>query len=131
MSCKSALYAANVSSQTLAAGNVISFGQIIRRFGANTKLEGGNLALEGQGYYDIDSNFTVQATAAGAVTITFYKDGVEIPGAKATQTMAANSLYQLTVPFIVRKNCCCESVITAVVSAGATVSNATISAEKI
>ena len=131
MSCKSAIYAVNPASQILDAEEGINFGQAIRRFGCHTRTEGGNLLLRGSGYYSVDSNITLTPAAAGPVTVTFYKDGVEIPGATATASVALNAYVQLSIPFIVRNTCDCDSVIVARVSAGATITNAAIDAEKI
>ena len=45
MSCKSALYAANTNTQTVTADDtVISFDNIVRRYGKCVHLYGGNVA---------------------------------------------------------------------------------------
>lgn len=131
MSCKSCVYGANTAAQTLVDGNTINFGSIVRRFGNNTNLSGGNGVVIGEGYYDIDTNITFTA-AAGTVTIALYKDGVPIPGATATRTTAATSSYTITIPALVRQKCCCEATITAVLTgADTTVTNAAIVIEKV
>lgn len=131
MSCKSALYGANTSAQTLAVGSTINFGTISRRYGSNIGLSGGNVTVMGSGYYDLDTNFTFLA-AAGTATITLYKDGVAIPGATASITTAANGTYNMSIPAIIRQVCCEESTITAVITGVAvTMNNAAIAIEKI
>lgn len=132
MSCKSALFAANTNDQTLAIGNVINFGSIVRRFGCNCNLSGGNATIQGSGYYDINTNFTFTASTAGTVIITLYKDGTQIPGAISTTTVVADSIYSINISAIVREACCCESTITAVLSGTTgTINNAAIILEKI
>ena len=132
MSCKSALYAANLNNQTLSSGDTISFGSIVRRFGCNTNLSGGNVVVNGTGYYDIDTNFDFAPTAAGTVTIELYKNGTKIPGAEATWSVAADVNYHISIPAIIREACWCESVITAIITgADSVVTNAAITVEKI
>ena len=132
MSCKSALYAANTTPQALPINSVISFGSIVRRFGSNFNLSGGNLVAMGAGYFDLDAAFNVFGTATGNATITLYKDGVAIPGATQTVGVADGSRTNVTIPVIIRNNCCRDITITAVLTgAGATINTATIAAEKI
>ena len=64
MSCKSAIYTANNTPATLAVGNTIPLGTIIRRFGQNINLNGDGITLTGQGYYDVNVSVTAEATAA-------------------------------------------------------------------
>lgn len=129
---KSILYAANTNSQTFAtAGTVINFGSIVRKYGCNIALSGGNVVVDGIGYYDIDANITFNG-AAGNVLIQLYKDGVAIPGAEATVTVVADTFYSVTIPAVIREHCCCEDTITAMISGVVgTVSNAAIVVEKL
>ena len=129
---KSAMYAANTSGQSVAAGGNISFGNIIRRFGCNVNLSGSDVTLRGAGYYDIDAEFVVTASAAGTAAITLYKDGTAIPGAVASFTAATDSVYCISIPALVRTFCCTQSTITAVLTGVAgTISNAAIRVSKI
>jgi hypothetical protein len=61
------------------------------------------------GYYYVTFNGTVANTAAGVVTVSLLKNGIEIPGAEATTTIAATT-DERTVSFatIVRvlPSCC-------------------------
>lgn len=132
MSCKSGLYAADLTAQTVAVDGVISFGSIVRRFGCNCGIAGGNVTLTGSGYYNMDADFTFTAGGAGTAVISLYKDGVAIPGATASFTTVANSIYQVSIPAIVRQVCNCETTITAVMTGVAgTINNASIAVEKI
>lgn len=128
---KSVLYAVNSQPQILAIGGIINFGNIVRRYGCNLDLSNGNVVTKGVGYYSFDANLTFEAGATGDAIITFYKDGVAIPGAIATLTVATGDTYQITVPFMTRVNCCCDSIITAVITGvTATIENAAILVEK-
>lgn len=87
MSCKSAIYTADPSSTVLtlstAAGTAIPLGTTVRRFGCNAVLSGNGILLKGQGYFDVDASVTFTPTAAGAYTVTLFKDGVAVPGCHA------------------------------------------------
>ena len=133
MSCKAALYAANTAAQTVTAVETpINFGTIVRRYGRGINLSGGDVTVCESGYYDVDANFTFAATAAGDVTIALYKDGVRIPGAIVTETVAAASSYSMSIPAILRNTCNCESTITArIVGVAGTIENAAIAVERI
>lgn len=93
MSCKSAIYTADPSSTVLtlstAAGTAIPLGMTVRRFGCNAVLSGNGILLKGQGYFDVDASVTFTPTAAGTYTVTLFKDGVAVPGATQTITVAA------------------------------------------
>lgn len=129
---KSVLYTANTSTQPfVATGTIVNFGTPVRRYGNNINVSGGNVVVDGIGYYNLDTNLTVEATGAGALLVQVFKDGVAITGASATITVAADTTYAVTIPAIVRENCCCESTITVVVSGVAgNVTNAAMVVEK-
>lgn len=115
------LYSANTSPQTVAIGGVINMGNIIRRFGCvkGTSLpfatvNGGTTILSSCGkcpkYFKFDTDFVVVTTAAGTVTITAFQDGVAIPGATASATVAADATsVTLPLSFGVRLNSCVTS----------------------
>lgn len=129
---RSVLYAANTSTQTVPVGRVVSFGSIVHRYGCGLGLSGGNAITKCRGYYAIDTNFTLTTETPGAVTITLYKNGVEILGANAITTVAlAGTESSITIPAEIRQCCDCDAVITAEVSGtAATISNAAIRIEK-
>lgn len=126
---KSIVYSANTNTQTVNAGGVVNFGSPVRRYGKKVNVTGGNLSVA-CGYYNIDTNFTF--TATGDITIQLYKDGNPISGAVATLTGVADTVYNITIPCVVRQMCCCETTITAQVGGvPATFSNASIVAEEV
>ena len=125
---KSLLYGVNGTPQTISIGDRVNFGNIVRRYGCNLNMSGGEVFVTGEGYYNIDSSITFVAGAAGIATITLLRNGSIIPGAGASQTVAEGDTITLTVPpSVIRQKCCGESTITAVIS-GVTgvISNATI-----
>lgn len=132
MSCKSLIYATNSVPQEVAVGESINFGQVVRRFGRNLNLSGGNISVMGEGYYDIDGLFNIVAGGAGLLSVELYKDGSLIPGAVASRTVAADAAYSLSIPpVVIREMCCCESTITAVITGvAATVNSTSIKVEK-
>lgn len=134
MSCSSALYAANRSAQVIPAGvpTVIDFGQIVRRLGNQINMSGGNVSVLSAGYYDMDTNFTLSATA-GEVRIQLFQNGTPIPGAYAIVTAVADALYSVSIPDIIKDTRHSEEVITAVATSDGeiTISNAAIKIEKI
>ena len=129
---KSVLYAVNSNTQpTLDTGSVINFGSVIRRYGNNLKLSDNNVTINGVGYYDIDTNFTITPLSNGTLTIRLFKDGVAIPGAVATISTTGSTIA-ISIPAIVRETCCCEESITVLFSGVATnVTNAAIAVTKL
>lgn len=125
------MYAANTSTQAyVATGTTINFGSVVRRYGNNIALSGGNVVVRGAGYYNVDVNIGFTG-AAGTATIQVFKDGVAIPGATATITTAADTNFAVTIPTLIREVCCNESTITVVISGVAgNVVNAAIVVEK-
>ena len=118
---KSLIQVANQSPQTVAAGGIISLGSTQRRYGCNLRLSGNGIEVNGEGYYTADLSVSVAPTAAGAVTVALFSDGVQIPGAIAYGTATAGDNTNLSVNCTVRQGCCCDSAdnLTAVLIEGA------------
>lgn len=113
------IYAVNLSEQTLADGDQINFGSIVRRCGCGYDLAAGSVVTRRLiGLHDISVNVIFEATSAGVATLQLYKDGVAIPGARAALTILSGVVASLSVAdAITRVSCGCEeSVITAVLS---------------
>lgn len=131
---KSALYAYNKNQQAVVAtGTIIDFGSIVRRFGNNCNLKDGNAICNGSGYYSVDVNLTFVSgsSASGVVKVSLFRDGIAIPGAVSQTTVAAAGTVSVTIPAMVRQNCCYQSNITAIVSdLAGNVTNAAIRMEK-
>jgi len=133
---KSALYVANTSNQTVQVDGIITPGTIVRRYGPNIGLAGNAIQIAGAGYYEINASLTAEATAAGEITVTVYKDGVPLQGATATETAAAvGDFVNLSISAIVREFCsCCDGLtnLTLVLTGNdATITNVAITVEKL
>jgi hypothetical protein len=103
MSCNSILFTAMTSPTTVAAGGDIPLGNVVRRYGCGATLSGNAISLNGDGYYDADVSVTVIPAAAGTITATLLQDGVAIPGATASATVAAtDTSVTLSFPAAVR-----------------------------
>lgn len=130
---KSAIYTTNTSKPTVAVGGVVPVGVTTRRFGCNIKQDGNTITLCGQGYYLINVSATVAPTVAGPVSLTAQKDGVEIIGATAAATAAANDELALSITALTRNACGCESSILSLILGGteAVVNNLAVTAVKL
>ena len=81
----------------------------------------------------MDASITATLTAAGAVTVTLYKDGVAVPGATATATGAASGTVNLDLTALVRQPCCAAGAALTLVLTGveATVDNVALRVQRI
>lgn len=115
------------------AGSTLPLGTIIRRFGNNINMSGTGINIEGAGYYKVDASVSILATAAGNATVALYKDGVAVPGAEATVTLAVGDYETVSFPAFVRLQCCAaSSTLTLVMSeTGGTVDNVALTVEKL
>ena len=121
---RSLIQTANQSNQTVAVNSIIGLGSTQRRFGCNLRLSGNGIEVLGEGYYTIDANVSITPTAAGAVTIALFQDGVQIPGAIAFTTGTAAAPEAVSIPTTIRLGCCdSTSTITCVLIAGPGVVN--------
>ena len=109
MTCKSALYTANVSNAMIAAGGTIPFGGVIRRFGRNIDLNGSDISIRGNGYYLVNIAASLTASAAGNATVTLLKDGVAVVGAFATETATEGGVVNIAITALVRETGCSSS----------------------
>ena len=105
MACNSAIYTVN-STVAVAANGSIPFGSIIRRFGQSVQLDGSDITVCGQGYYDVDCSITLIPEAAGNVGIQVYADGQAVPGASAQGVGTASAPLNLSISSLVRQKCC-------------------------
>lgn len=105
---RSLIYTVNSSTQEIADGGTVALGSIVHRYGCNLSLSGNTILAEGAGYYGINCTVIAAPTEVGTITATLYRNGVEIPGAKASFTVsAANDIVTLTVPGVLREPCAC------------------------
>ena len=130
---RSLIQVANPSTQAVAVNSIIPLGSVQRRFGCNLRLSGNAIECSGEGYYTIDSNITVAPTAAGAVTVGLFVNGVQLPGAIAYGTGTAGDPLTLSIDATIRQGCNCDSAdnITLVLIEGAgNVQNVSMRVEK-
>ena len=106
---KSLIQVANPSTQAVAVNSIIPLGSVQRRFGCNLRLSGNAIECSGEGYYTIDGNITVAPTAAGAVTVGLFVNGVQLPGAIAYGTGTAGDPLTLPIEATIRQGCNCDS----------------------
>lgn len=113
------LYATNTIPQDVSIDGTVNFGNIVRRYGRNLNMSGGNAIVTGEGYYvvDVSINFT---GSAGTTTFQVYENGMPITGAKVTRTTGAATEYDVKIPtFTIRNKCCLDKTLTMVVSGAA------------
>lgn len=132
---KSLIQTVNPSQQTVAENGIISLGSVIRRFGCNCRLSGNAIEVQGEGYYTVTAAVVTAPSTAGLVAVSLLKDGVQIPGASASATVAAADDFA-TLPLVatIRKGCNCDgaSSITCLLNAGAgTVQNISMKVQKV
>lgn len=134
---KSAIFTANTASQAVAVGGTLALGSIVRRYGCDLNLNGNSITINGcndAGYYDVKVSVTAAPTAAGAVTVTLFRNGVAVPGATATAAVStAGNPVALPIVALVREFCCGDdSALTLVLTGStATVTNVAVVVERI
>lgn len=130
---KSAIYTAVTAGVAVSDGGVLPVGSTIRRFGCNLSSDGTTIETCGIGYYKLNAVATIAAASAAPVTVQLLQDGVPVPGAKSTITVAGTSDETvLPVTAIVRNKCDCGSTLSFVVSgADVTLDNFAVTVEKL
>ena len=99
----------NESTQAVTAGDVISCGSVLRRYGCNLRLSGGAVEADGQGYYEANVIATVEPTEVGEVTVALFDNNVQIPGAIASGYVGtADAPITLPIVTTIRKGCNCD-----------------------
>lgn len=131
---KSAIYTVNTTAPTLAVGDIIPLGNTVRRFGQCIRQDGNAISVCGKGYYLVTASITATPTAAGTITVNAQKDGVAIPGATASETVAAaNTSVNLSIAAIVRNICDCGGSMLsfAVEDSAGVINNIAVTVEKL
>ena len=130
---RSLIQTANQSVQNVALNSIISLGSVQRRFGCNCRLSGNAIELSGEGYFTVTAAITATPTAAGNVTVVLYENGVPVPGAIATGSVATGNSTTIPVVTTIRRTCCSvdASNLTFVLTAGeGVVDNISVRVEK-
>lgn len=103
------VYLGYTSGTPIASGSNIPMTTIIRRHMSDI---GTDMYVKGKGYYTIDVDATLASTAGGLATITVYRNGVPIPMAAATETIAADGTTHISIRAVARNTCCDNATIT-------------------
>lgn len=75
--------------------------------GCSLTLNTASIRVNKSGLYHLSADVTYTPTAAGVVTIQFYKDGVALPCAISQHTVAAESVYTDHIETDLCLNTCC------------------------
>ncbi len=128
----SLLLTSNTTESEVAAGGIVPLGVAVHGCGKDVRLVGNSVALYGCGYYMVDVVISAAVAGTGAMTAQLYADGVPIPGARATETPGSSDpIVNLTIPWIIKKNCPCNAtVLTVGLDVAGTVNNVVVRVEK-
>lgn len=108
---KSLIQTVNAGPQTVAELGVIGLGTTTRRFGCNLRQSGDAIECAGCGYYTVTATVIAAPTAAGVVTVEAYQNGVAVPGAIASATVATAD-SPVTLPLVGSIRLACEETAT-------------------
>ena len=88
----------NTSTQTIASGDVVNFGQVYRRFvnGPTYTNTDTSITLNKRGIYTVSIVATLSSTVAGDAVIQLEQNATEIPAAVTTETLVVGDFN--TVP---------------------------------
>lgn len=129
---KSLIQVANQSNVAVADNSIIPLGSVQRRYGCNLRLSGNGIEVVGAGYYTVIADVSITPTAAGAVTIAIYDNGVQIPGAIAYTTGTAGEPIAVSLNCTVRQMCCdsANNLTLVLIEGAGTVNNVSMRVEK-
>lgn len=112
------IYTVNSTGAAAPIGSTVPVGSIIRRYGKCISADGGSIVLLEPGYYLVTMTATATAAAVGNVELGIQQDGVAVPGATATETVATAGTEYVNLSFApaVRVRCCGNARLTVVVA---------------
>lgn len=108
---KALIQTVNAGPQAVEEMGVISLGSTVRRFGCNLRQSGDAIECAGCGYYTVTATVIAAPTAAGVVTVELYQNGVAVPGAIASATVATAD-SPVTLPLVGSIRLACEETAT-------------------
>lgn len=124
----SLIYTANTTAQAVAVGGTINIGGVARRRGCKLTAAGNTIVAAGGDYYDADVTVTAVPTAAGTVTVTMFQDGVAVPGATGSATVAAAATsVDISFPAVFRTRGNTSAITLVLTGAASSVTNAAVS----
>lgn len=112
------IYTVNTTGAAAPIGSTVPVGSIIRRYGKCISADGESIVLLEPGYYLVTMTATATAAAVGNVELGIQQDGVAVPGATATETVATAGTEYVNLSFApaVRVRCCGNARLTVVVA---------------
>lgn len=121
------------TEQSVLANGIIPLTTIQHKYQTATLPVSNGIILTKPGYYNVTGSVTVTAPAEGDVTISLQRNGVDVTGITATETIStADTEYRtLNISGIVRVGCCDPNATLTIVNSGVaiTVQNANLYAE--
>lgn len=105
--CNGLIYMITPTPVEVLSGGTLPLSTIARRRSTGVNVENNTIVLSVPGYYKVNAQITLSATAPGDVKISAYKNGVAIPGITATETIttATTEVRTLSLSGIVRVFC--------------------------
>lgn len=123
---KSGIFIGSATATDVAEGGIIPIGTAQRGYGCGIKLNGDSIIVCGNNTsYKVSAVMTLSAASTDPITVALQQDGVPVPFASSTITVAGTSDQTvLTVQGVVRNQCKCSSALTFVLTgAEATIDN--------
>lgn len=123
---KSGVYIGSSTASVVSPGEIIPIGTVQRAYGCDIKLNGDTVIVCGkEKAYKVTAVMTLSAASTDPITVTLQQDGVDVPFAFSTITVAGTSDQTvLAVQGVVRNTCKCASTLAFVLTgAEATIDN--------
>lgn len=123
---KSGIFVGSSTATAVTAGSIIPIGTAQRGYGCGIKLNGDTIVVCGNNTsYKVTAVMTLSAASTDPITVSLQQDGVNVPLAVSTVTVAgASDQTVLVVQGIVRNICRCSSTLSFVLTgADATINN--------
>lgn len=130
----SLIFKVTTTPATILAGGILPLTTIARRRGRLITSETDSISLNAPGYYKVTVTVTASGSEAGDIVLNVLKNGIEIPGLTASETIttATTELRTLTISGTVRVLCGEGSAVLTLVNAstiGITTSNISVAVE--
>lgn len=130
----SLIFKVTTTPATILAGGILPLTTIARRRGRLITSETDSISLNTPGYYKVTVTVTASGSEAGDIVLNVLKNGIEIPGLTASETIttATTELRTLTISGTVRVLCGEGSAVLTLVNAstiGITTSNISVAVE--
>lgn len=122
----SGIFIGSSTATAVTAGSIIPIGTAQRGYGCGIKLNGDTIIVCGKNAaYKVTAVMTLSAESTSPITVSLQQDGVTVPFAFSTITVAGTSDQTvLVVQGVVRNQCKCSSVLSFVLTgADATIDN--------